>query len=228
MDRRPETRVATPILVRVWGMDADGRPFFQNANASNISTEGATLSGINHPLKAGDVIGIQYSEKKARLKVVWVVDGGVARQIEVGVQTLPNQQCPWLDLTNPEKVPVSEAKNKRRYVRHKVLFPLEIGFEDSRRTHMQTNATDIGGRGCYVETLLPLPIGTKVRITFWMDSEKIQTSGVVRASDGGVGMGIEFTQLDNLVQERLQQHLEKLDAGLTRHKAAKSATNADS
>src|SRR5208282_2529171 len=228
MDRRPETRVTAAILVRVWGMDADGRPFFQNANASNISTEGATLSGINHPLKAGDVIGVQYGEKKARLKVVWVIDGGVARQIEIGVQTLPNQQSPWQDLTKMDKAPVSPAKNKRRYVRHKLLFPLEIGFEDSRRTHMQTNATDIGGRGCYVETLLPLPLGTKVKITFWMDSEKIHTSGVVRASDGGVGMGIEFTQLDNHVQERLQQHLEKLDAGLTRHNSAKGATNADS
>jgi hypothetical protein len=93
---------------------------------------------------------------------------------------------------------------------------------------MQTNATDIGGRGCYVETLLPLPMGTRVKITFWMDDEKIQTSGVVRASDGGVGMGIEFTQLDDHVQERLQKHLEKLDAGLRRHSAAKSATNADS
>ena len=93
---------------------------------------------------------------------------------------------------------------------------------------MQTNATDIGGRGCYVETLLPLPLGTKIKITFWMDSEKIQTSGVVRASNGGVGMGIEFTQLDNHVQERLQQHLEKLAAGLTRNDSAKGATNADS
>jgi hypothetical protein len=105
---------------------------------------------------------------------------------------------------------------------------LEIGFEDSRRTHMQTNATDIGGRGCYVETLLPLPLGTKVKITFWIDSEKIQTSGVVRASDGGVGMGIEFTQLDDHVQQRLQQYLEKLDVGLTRNDSAKGASSADS
>src|SRR5579864_8690347 len=228
MDRRPETRVATVILVRAWGMDAAGRPFFQNANASNISSEGATLSGINHPLKAGDVIGVQHGEKKARCKVVWVIDSGVARQIEAGVEILPNQQSPWQELTKTDKATVSPSKNKRRYVRHKVWFPLEIAFEDSRRTHMQTNATDIGGRGCYVETLLPLAIGTKVKITFWMDSEKIQTSGVVRASDGGVGMGIEFTQLDNHVQERLQQHLEKLDAGLTRKSSAKSATNADS
>ena len=228
MDRRPETRVATAILIRVWGMDADGRPFFQNANATNLSSEGASLSGINHPLKAGDVIGVQHGEKKARCKVVWVIDSGVARQIEAGVEILPGQQSPWQEQTKTEKAAATSAKNKRRYVRHKVCFPLEIGFEDSRRTHMQTNATDIGGRGCYVETLLPLPIGTKVKITFWMDSEKIQTSGVVRASDGGVGMGIEFTQLDNHVQERLQQHLEKLDAGLTRHDAAKGATNADS
>lgn len=228
MDRRPETRVATAILIRVWGMDADGRPFFQNANATNLSSEGASLSGINHPLKAGDVIGVQHGEKKARCKVVWVIDSGVARQIEAGVEILSGQQSPWQEKAKTEKTAATSTRNKRRYVRHKVLFPLEIGFEDSRRTHMQTNATDIGGRGCYVETLLPLPIGTKVKITFWMDSEKIQTSGVVRASDGGVGMGIEFTQLDNHVQERLQQHLEKLDAGLTRHEAAKGATNADS
>jgi PilZ domain len=228
MDKRPETRVATVILVRVWGMDADGRPFFQNANATNLSSEGAMLSGIAHPLKAGDVIGVQHGEKKARFKVIWVIDGGVARKIELGVQILPKQQSPWQELAQPKKDEVAPAKNKRRYVRHKVLFPLEIGFEDSRRTHMQTNATDIGGRGCYVETLLPLQLGTKVKITFWMDSEKIQTSGIVRASDGGVGMGIEFTQLDNQVQDRLQKHLDKLDAGLASRDAAKSASNADS
>jgi hypothetical protein len=64
---------------------------------------------------------------------------------------------------------------------------------------------------------------------FWMDSEKVQTNGVVRASDGGVGMGIEFTQLDNGVQDRLQKHLDKLDEGLNKGRnAAKGASNADS
>ncbi len=228
MDKRPETRVAIVILVRAWGMDADGRPFFQNANATNLSSEGARILGISHPLKSGVVIGVQHEDKKARFKVIWVIDSGVARQIEAGVQILPNQQVPWQALTKDDKVAVAPAKNKRKYVRHKVLFPLEIGFEDSRRTHMQTNATDIGGRGCYVETLLPLPIGTRVKITFWMDSEKIQTSGVVRASDGGVGMGIEFTQLDNQIQDRLQKHLDKLDEGLASRDAAKGASNAES
>jgi len=228
MEQRPEARVATQIQVRVWGMDADGRPFFQNAQASNISSEGALISGIGHPLKAGDIVGVQHGEKKARFKVIWVIDGGVARRIEAGVQILPNQINPWHNLATSEKAIIAPSKNKRRFVRHKVLFPLEIGFEDARRTHMQTNATDIGGRGCYVETLLPLQIGTKVTVKFWMDSEKVQTGGVVRASDGGVGMGIEFTALDNQVQERLQKYLDKMDEGLIGRDAAKGAANSES
>jgi len=58
-----------------------------------------------------------------------------------------------------------------------------------------------------------------------MDSEKIQTSGVVRASDGGVGMGIEFTELHNQVQDRLQKHLDKLDESLRAKGAAKGASS---
>lgn len=228
MDNRPESRAAIQIIVRVWGMDAEGRPFFQNAQASNISSEGALLSGIAHPLKTEDVIGVQHGEKKARFKVVWVVDGGQARKIEAGVQLLPNQRSPWQDLAAWERKDVSDGKNKRRFTRHKILFPIEISFEDSRRSHLHTSATDIGGRGCYVETLMPLPLGTKVNIDFWMDSEKVNTSGIVRASDPGVGMGIEFTALDDHVQERLQAHLEKLDDSFAKGEAAKGATGTKS
>lgn len=223
MDHRPEQRVEAQIIVRVWGMDAEGRPFFQNANAGSISAEGALLSGIRHPLKVGDVIGIQHNEKKARFKVVWVKDAALPRTIEAGVQLMSNQRSPWQDLaTTTEEHPAAVGHNKRRFHRHKVLFPIEISFEDSRRTHLQTSATDIGGRGCYVETLLPLQIGTKVNISFWVESEKVQTTGIVRTSDPGVGMGIEFTALDNVVQEWLQAHLDKLDDSIG-GKAAKGA-----
>jgi len=224
MDNRPEARVATQILVRVWGMDADGRPFFQNAHAGDINSEGAMLSGISHPLKVGDVIGIQHAERKARFKVVWLVNTGTARKIEAGVQILEGQKSPWQELARTG-TQLSPGKNKRRFVRHRVSFPIKIGFEDNRRTHLQTNATDISGRGCYVDTLQPLPLGTKVNVTFWMDSEKINTDGVVRASDPNVGMGIEFTELENQVQEKLQQYIEKLNEGLS-SAVAKGASGA--
>ena len=57
-------------------MGADNRPFFQNAHARNVSDHGAKLCGIEKQLRPGDVIGIQFGDKKARCKVVWVVDAG--------------------------------------------------------------------------------------------------------------------------------------------------------
>ena len=78
---------------------------------------------------------------------------------------------------------------------------------------MQCSATDMSARGCYIESLVPLAVGSSIFITFWLDSDKIRTSGVVRASDPGVGMGIEFTTLEDQMQKRLQAYLEKIDHG---------------
>jgi hypothetical protein len=215
MGDRPEIPAETQLHVRVWGMDADARPFSQNAVARNLSGEGAQILGISHPLKTGDIIGIKHGEKKARFKVAWVTDGGTLRKIEAGVQIVEGQESPWKEIANPQELTFAPGKIKRRFVRHKIQFPIQIGLADAQRAHMNTNATDIGGRGCYVETLLPLPLGTQGTITFWMDDEKVQTTAVVRASDPGVGMGIEFTTLDAQIQERLQQFLDKMDTSPT-------------
>ena len=216
MEKRPELRISADIPVRVWGMDVDGKPFFQSATADNLSSEGAQLSHINHSLKIGDVIGIQHGDKKARFEVIWLKPALVPGRNNVGVMILPKQTVPWSEVTEgnrPEVVRDRRGAEKRRFTRHKVQFPIVISFADERRPHMQCSSTDIGGRGCYVETMVPLHINAEVIITFWVDSEKIQTSGVVRASDPGVGMGIEFTALEDHIQQRLQTYLDKIDQG---------------
>ncbi len=226
MGDRPEIPAETQLHVRVWGMDADARPFSQNAVARNLSGQGAQILGISHPLKTGDIIGIKHGEKKARFKVAWVTDGGSLRKIEAGVQIVEGQESPWKEMANPQELTFAPGKIKRRFVRHKIQFPIQIGLADTQRAQMNTNATDIGGRGCYVETLLPLPLGTQGTITFWMDDEKVQTTAVVRASDPGVGMGIEFTTLDAQVQERLQQFLDKMDTSPAEEEPAETDPNA--
>jgi PilZ domain-containing protein len=222
MEKRPETRLPTEIPVRVWGMDADGKPFFQNATASNLSSEGALLSRLAHPLKAEEIVGIQYGEKKARFQIKWVKPVGVTKAFEAGVRILQGQIAPWQDLTaetraasnlSPRGTESARPGDKRRYVRHRVNFPITISFRDNHRSHMQCTATDIGGRGCYVESLVPLQIGTEVIVTFWIDSEKISTKAMVRASDPGVGMGLEFTALEVSIQQKLQAYLDKIDQG---------------
>lgn len=217
MEKRPESRVAADIPVRVWGMDAEGKPFFQSGLANNLSSEGAQLTHLHHCLKVGDMIGIQYGDKKARFKVIWSTPSVAPRKNKAGVAILPGQLSPWTDIAAETRAKAQEpGTNKRRFSRHKVQFPMEISFEDTRRAHMQCSATDIGGRGCYVETFSPLAIDSDVIITFWLDSEKIRVTAVVRTSDPGVGMGIEFTALEAHIQQRLQEYLEKMDKGFSR------------
>lgn len=195
-------------------MDADGKPFFQKALASSLSTEGIQITRIHHALKDGEVIGIQYGDKKARFEIKWVKPGFLPNTFDAGVKLVAGQTAPWGDVVIEKRAEASAEpsdSDKRRFARHRVLFPITISFNDGSRSHMQCSATDIGGRGCYVETLVPLPIGSDIILTFWIDSEKINTRGIVRASDPGVGMGIEFTALEMEIQQKLQQYLDKID-----------------
>jgi PilZ domain len=219
MSEKPEPRLDVELPIRVFGMGADGRPFLHNAQARNISHHGAKLSGLEARLKPGDVIGVQVADKKARCKVVWVVDAGEARKISVGVNLVEGQPCPWAkeieqipqDHEPAPRIAPSE-EDKRTFPRHKVPFPIEIRDQDGVGSHMNTKSADISARGCYVETMLPLPVGKILNITFWLGTERISTPAVIRSCDGGVGMGIEFTGLDEAIKERLQQQVEIMAA----------------
>jgi hypothetical protein len=59
--------------------------------------------------------------------------------------------------------------------------------------------------------MLPLPIGTVLRLDFWLDSEHINISAVVRTCDPGVGNGIEFTGMPAETKSRMQGYLDTID-----------------
>lgn len=211
-------RATLDLKVRVWGMGSNNQPFFQNAMAQNISATGACIFGIEPELKVGDVIGVQYETRKARCKVVWVVDAGALKKTQVGVQLVADQDCPWATALPPD-LKVEERRqqsqdNRRKFARHRISFPLEM--RDERvNTPMRVNATDISGNGCYVETVMPLPVGTSLRVDLWIEQERLSPTAVVRTRDPGVGMGIEFTGMPQESKQRFQAHLEKLDPGIS-------------
>ncbi|HEY1271873.1 MAG TPA: PilZ domain-containing protein [Terriglobales bacterium] len=216
--QRPEPRIDTDLPVRVWGMDANGKPFFQNVRARNISNQGALVSGIEHPLQPGDVIGVQHEQKKARFRVVWIVDAGGIEKNQAGLQMLDGQECPWKEELERQSAPgaaVPHPSNRRRRPRHKIDFNLEL--RDQRvNIPMRVNATDISATGCYIESILPLPVGTSLSVEFWLEEERIRGTAIVRTCDPGVGMGIEFLGLEPDLQDRFQKYLEKVDpAGIS-------------
>ena len=210
-DQHTEPRVTVDLPVRTWGMSAEGRPFSQHARAQNISADGALLSGIETELKVGDVIGVQCEDKKVRCTVVWVVNTGFIKKNQVGVKLLPDQECPWKAYLPIEGATVSlPPSNRRRYPRHKISLPIEL--RDERvKIPMRINATDVSGNGCYVESLLPLPVGTVLRVDFWLDAEHINITAVVRTCDPGVGNGIEFIGLPLDGKQRMQAYLDAID-----------------
>lgn len=210
-------RATLELKVRVWGMGANNQPFFQNAMAQNVSATGACLYAIEPDLKVGDVIGVQYEGKKARCRVIWVVDAGALKKTQVGVQLVADQECPWASVLpadmKPDERTQQNQDNRRKFFRHKISFPLEL--RDERvNTPLRVNATDISGNGCYVETVMPLPIGTALRVDFWIGEDRVSPSAVVRTRDPGVGMGIEFTGMPEETKKTFQAHLDKMDPAM--------------
>src|SRR5579862_3612483 len=151
MSKEAEPRVDVNLPVRLFGMDAEGRPFSQKAEARNISQHGARIAGLEKQLKAGDVIGIQSGDQKARCKVIWVVDAGPTKKIEAGVKMVEGQPCPWQkELEKPPaaaSAPVSvptaaSVGDKRKFARQKVPLSIEIRDEQGGGAAMKTKTAD--------------------------------------------------------------------------------------
>ena len=209
--QQPEPRVTVDLPVRVWGMTAEGRPFSQHARAQNISSEGALLSGVENELKVGDVVGVQCDDKKTRCTVIWVMNTGLIKKNQVGIKLLADQECPWKPYLPIQGATVSVLPgNRRRWPRHKISFPIEL--RDERiNTPMRVNATDVSGNGCYVETILPLPLGTTLRVDFYLENQHIKITAVIRTCDPGVGNGIEFTGMPLEGKQQFQAYLDSID-----------------
>jgi hypothetical protein len=106
----------------------------------------------------------------------------------------------------------SGGKKQEKIPRQRVAFAIEIHDGQKVGSHLQTKTQDIAGSGCYVETMQPLPLKKILDVTFWLNSERVQTTAIVRTCDGGVGMGLEFIGLDEATQNQLQQLVEALAA----------------
>src|SRR5579864_3382507 len=119
-------RATLELRVRVWGMGANDHVFFQNAVAQNVSATGAGIYGLEQELKVGDIIAVQYEGKKARCKVIWVMDAGGLKKIHVGVQLVADQECPWLAMLPQENRVAAEIPrspdNRRKFTRHKISY----------------------------------------------------------------------------------------------------------
>ncbi|PYX49941.1 MAG: hypothetical protein DMG76_35730 [Acidobacteria bacterium] len=100
---------------------------------------------------------------------------------------------------------------KREHTRVKVSVPLELTPEGSK-TPLWMETADLSVRGCYIETLFTLPLGTQVQVVLQAGKSKLLTTGKVVTRDPNVGNGIEFTGMADKDRETLRQFIDAVVA----------------
>ena len=106
-ERRREPRIDASFSVRVWGVDNDGKQFSQDVEARNVSVSGALISQLDHELRCGDLIGVEYAGKKARFRLVWVRNSGDLHKVQAAIHRVNGDECPWRDLLPAEEASAS-------------------------------------------------------------------------------------------------------------------------
>ncbi|MFB3813772.1 MAG: PilZ domain-containing protein [Terriglobales bacterium] len=223
-----EPRFRSHLPVLVVGTDTMGNPFKQTATVENVSRRGGLLTGIRCLRAPGDLVQLQHRGRKGHFRVVWIdlpsgragicsVDGpapiwgsNLPEAAELPTPTpAPATEPPRLD---PEPVPPPPVRHTlsptnggtRRFPRYRCM-----GGVDAR---VPGNATRLWGRltvislgGCYVETLSPFPITTKLELLIGGYGIEARIHGEVRYSQPRLGMGIVFTGMSDNNQRELER-----------------------
>ncbi len=107
----------------------------------------------------------------------------------------------------------SERRSAGRYTLTAAAEVIELGSG----ARFSTRTTDLGPGGCFVDTLVPFPVGSKVRVSVQKEKTKFECGGVVVYSQAGLGMGIAFDSMKPEDREQLDQWLVKLTGGKQLH-----------
>lgn len=79
--------------------------------------------------------------------------------------------------------------------------------ELSSGARFTTRTTDVGPGGCFVDTTVPFPVGTRVQVRLKHAKTTFDAMGSVVYSQTGLGMGISFTELSPERREELETWL---------------------
>ncbi|HXN72643.1 MAG TPA: PilZ domain-containing protein [Candidatus Acidoferrales bacterium] len=97
--------------------------------------------------------------------------------------------------------PAVQEAERRGAERHMFTAGAEV-VELKSGARFSTRTTDLGPGGCFVDTTVPFPIGSIVRVTLNKGKVPFVTAGTVVYSQHGLGMGIAFSELDD--EKRLE------------------------
>lgn len=90
--------------------------------------------------------------------------------------------------------PSTAEAERRNAIRYQLTVSAEV-VEIKSGTRFSTRTTDLGPGGCFVDTLMPLPVSSDVNIRLHKDNISFEAGGNVTFSQAGLGMGIAFSEM---------------------------------
>jgi hypothetical protein len=88
---------------------------------------------------------------------------------------------------------LAEAE-RRNSIRYQITVSAEV-IELKSGTRFSTRTTDLGPGGCFVDTLMPLPVGSNISVRLHKDNMAFEATGTVTFSQAGLGMGLAFAEM---------------------------------
>ena len=233
---RKEPRTPAVVPVRIFGMDALGKPFNSVAHTLNISKCGALLANVEVPLNLGDIIGVQKGVYKCKFRILWVGKKGTASQGQLGIESLEGAKNIWGVEDRPQSIVQEIAgadrrsfagggfdRERRSATRHPCDLGVQIGQPGSE-LKTWSRCTDISETGCYIDTTCPLSPGAFFELTLFLDAQTVVVPAEVRTSFAGIGMGIRFL-FENQDDAVILRHYLRHKFGLQAVAAESDSTN---
>ncbi len=107
------------------------------------------------------------------------------------------------------KAASTKEAERRGNDRHTITASAEV-VELASGAKFATRTTDLGPGGCFVDTMVPFPVGANVRVKVHKGKTQFETSGVVVYSQTGLGMGIAFSDMEVSQRSALDSWLAEL------------------
>lgn len=108
--------------------------------------------------------------------------------------------------TNPDDSSERHPEERRQHPRKKITVEVELQLEESAAP-IRTKVANLTLSGCYIEMMFTLEMGTKLKITLWIDDVKVSIGGIVVTRFRNLGNGIEFTEMSSEDRSRLKRFL---------------------
>jgi hypothetical protein len=102
------------------------------------------------------------------------------------------------------------GKENRRTARVAVSKGLWVAWQADGPRNV-SRVRDVSAGGAFIQTTIPVAIGTSVEMLFALAEGETRVDGIVRYADGKNGIGVEFTAMGEGDRARVRQLLRRLN-----------------